>query len=135
MLKHTVEQFFKAQLTEWALAKDNYKALKQVQVKTLDVGGCPYKVQFNPARITSVKANINPEFIHERKCFLCRENRPAAQRGIPFNEHYLILVNPFPIFPRHLTIPTIDAYAAIDRIPFWRYARPGATIRRLYHLL
>ena len=85
MLKHTVEQFFKEQLTEWALAKDNFKALEQVKVKTLDVKGCSYKVQFNPKRITSVKANVNPESIRERRCFLCKENRPPEQRGIPYN--------------------------------------------------
>lgn len=27
------------------------------------------------------------------------------QKGIPFEGHYNILVNPFPIFPRHLTVP------------------------------
>ena len=32
-------------------------------------------------------------------------NLPAVQKGIPFEGHYNILVNPFPIFPRHLTIP------------------------------
>ncbi|MDP2891438.1 MAG: DUF4922 domain-containing protein, partial [Bacteroidota bacterium] len=39
-----------------------------------------------------------------RKCFLCGENRPAEQDAIAYGEHFLILVNPFPIFKNHFTI-------------------------------
>jgi ATP adenylyltransferase/5',5'''-P-1,P-4-tetraphosphate phosphorylase II len=108
MIQKKVNQLFKEQLTEWALAKNNYKALERVKVKTLDVNGSPYKVQFNPARIASVTARIDSKSILERKCFLCLENRPPEQRGIPFKGRYTILVNPYPIFPRHLTIPTVE---------------------------
>lgn len=40
-----------------------------------------------------------------RPCFLCEKNRPEVQIGIEWNDRYTILVNPFPIFHRHLTIP------------------------------
>jgi hypothetical protein len=33
---------------------------------------------------------------------------PPEQRGISFGHNYQILVNPFPIFPVHLTIPDMD---------------------------
>jgi hypothetical protein len=33
---------------------------------------------------------------------------PKEQRGIPVLDNYLILVNPFPIFPEHLTIPHLS---------------------------
>lgn len=102
-----VNKLFEEQLAEWELAGNNYKALAQVKTKTFEVGGCTYKVQFNPARITSSAAKVDPKSIQERKCFLCPANLPPMQRGIPFKEHYSILVNPFPIFPRHLTIPDI----------------------------
>jgi hypothetical protein len=69
------------------------------------VNGIPYKVQFNPARIVSSGAKVDAKTIKERKCFLCPANLPAVQKGVPFKEHYNILVNPFPIFPRHLTVP------------------------------
>lgn len=103
-----VNKLFEDQLAEWELATNNYKALAQVKTKTFEVGGCTYKVQFNPARITSSAAKVDPKSIQERKCFLCPVNLPPMQRGIPFKEHYLILVNPFPIFPRHLTIPDVE---------------------------
>lgn len=89
----------------WALAIGNYKALSQVRSRVAEVGGCTYKVQFNPARITSSAAKVDTKSIQERKCFLCPANLPPEQKAVPFKEDYLVLVNPFPIFPRHLTIP------------------------------
>ena len=108
MLKEKVNQLFNEQLIEWELAKNNYKALEQVKIKTLNVSELQYKVQFNPARITSSAAKVDPKSIQERKCFLCRENLPPVQKGIPFKDNYTVLVNPFPIFPRHLTIPVLE---------------------------
>jgi ATP adenylyltransferase/5',5'''-P-1,P-4-tetraphosphate phosphorylase II len=108
MLNNEVDRLFKKQLTVWPAATTNYKALELVKEKTLDVNGCLYKVQFNPARIISSAAKNDPDFIRQRKCFLCSENRPPEQRGIPFNGRYTILVNPYPIFPRHLTIPSVE---------------------------
>ncbi len=87
------------------MAQDNYAALSGVRTKELNVCGIPYKVQFNPARIVSSGAKVDARSIKQRKCFLCPENLPPMQQGIPFGGHYQILVNPFPIFPRHLTIP------------------------------
>ena len=78
-----------------------------MHVKEFMVEGVPYKVQFNPARIVSSGAKVDAKTIRERRCFLCPANLPPQQRGIPFLGHYNILVNPFPIFPRHLTIPEL----------------------------
>lgn len=72
------------------------------------MNGCRYKVQFNPARIVSSAAKVDVKSIQERKCFLCPANLPPMQQGIPFNGHYQILVNPFPIFPKHLTVPELE---------------------------
>jgi ATP adenylyltransferase/5',5'''-P-1,P-4-tetraphosphate phosphorylase II len=102
-----VRIFFKEQLEEWYLAAKNYEALKQVKTKTFHYGDFDVKVQFNPARLTSGLAKTDPQSIRERKCFLCPANRPAEQRSLPFGENYLILVNPYPIFPVHLTIPEL----------------------------
>jgi len=107
-MKDKVKQLFQEQLCEWDLAKKNYEALKQVKVKTLYVDGHRYLVQLNPARLTSSAAKIDPDSIRERKCFLCSNHRPAEQKGILFGERYTVLVNPYPIFPRHLTIPTVE---------------------------
>ncbi len=102
-----INDFIKSQLQEWPMAAGNFEALKGVKVKELDVDGMTIKVQFNPARIVSSSAKIDAKSLKERKCFLCGANRPEVQRGIEWgpDEKYIILINPFPIFPRHLTIP------------------------------
>lgn len=106
-MKQEIQALLDKQLSTWEMARNNYAALKQVKVKELDVNGCLYKVQFNPARIVSSAAKVDAKSIQERKCFLCPANLPSMQQGVPFNEHYQILVNPFPIFPKHLTVPEL----------------------------
>ena len=102
---------FERQLAVWEQAKENYEALSHVAVKNFKLGDVPVKVQFNPARIVSSAAKVDVKSIKERKCFLCGANRPQIQEGIPFHgkrREYTVLVNPFPIFPRHLTIPDVE---------------------------
>lgn len=108
MMNETIKKLLADQLATWETARANYAALASVRVKELDVDGTPYKVQFNPSRIVSSAARVDAKSISERKCFLCPGNLPPEQKGIPFGGHYRILVNPFPIFPRHLTIPDTE---------------------------
>ena len=108
MIKEKIQQLIEEQLNNWQLAADNYKALAQVKTKSLEVNGRLYKVQFNPTRIISSAAKVDAQSIRERKCFLCSNNRPAEQQGIVFENRYLLLINPYPIFPQHLTIPALE---------------------------
>ena len=99
------------QLAVWQQAKDNFAALANVGVKEITLGGFPVKAQFNPARIVSSAAKVDPKTIKERKCFLCGANRPEIQEGLPFagkRAEYAVLINPFPIFPKHLTVPDVN---------------------------
>ena len=98
------------QLAVWQQASDNFSALANVGVKEITVGGFPVKVQFNPARIVSSAAKVDPKTIKERKCFLCAANRPAIQEGLPFvgkKTEYSTANTPrvgflfFPKFPLH----------------------------------
>lgn len=107
-MNQTINNLFTEQLASWETARNNYAALSGVQVKELNVHGIPYKVQFNPARIVSSGAKVDAKSICERRCFLCPAHLPAEQEGILFEGHYNLLVNPFPIFPRHLTIPELE---------------------------
>lgn len=100
-----IDGLFTRQLVSWPLLRDNYERFKQVQVKTLSVDGLPVIVQFNPSRIVSSGAKTDARSIQERKCFLCSQNRPPEQEEVPFGSDYLILCNPFPIFPQHFTVP------------------------------
>ncbi len=102
-----ISEFFNQQLQVWDTARNNFAALANVKVKEFDVAGSKVKVQFNPARIVSSAAKVDAKSLKERKCFLCAANRPNVQEGIEW-KNYTILINPFPIFPRHLTIPCND---------------------------
>ena len=101
-------KLIKDQQQEWELAKKNYASLKSVKSRILPFDGFDVLVQFNPERIRSSAAKVDAKSIEARPCFLCQKNLPKEQRGIPVLDHYLILVNPFPIFPEHLTIPHLD---------------------------
>ena len=112
MLGKQVQQLLSEQLQNWPLAKKNYEALSGVEARSLDINGHTFLVQFNPGRIISSTAKVDAKSIQERKCFLCRHHLPPEQRGIPYTaksgHEYIVLCNPFPIFPRHLTIPDIQ---------------------------
>lgn len=103
-LSAKVNDLFISQLDEWDLARDNYKQLENVRTSKVSFGPFFVTVQFNPGRITSSAAKVDTRSIEARPCFLCEKNRPVMQRGLKFEDAWTVLVNPFPIFPRHLTI-------------------------------
>jgi SpoIID/LytB domain protein len=98
-----IETFISRQLEEWHEVRERYEALRGLQIKTLHLRGVDYRVQFNPARAVSTAAKVDAATIATRPCFLCDKNRPLQQHSLQW-DGYNILVNPFPIFPRHLTI-------------------------------
>lgn len=99
-----VKQLFQEQASNWELARVNFAGLKTVKSKSFSFGDFEVLVQFNPARIVSSGAKTDAKSIAARRCFLCAANRPQEQTAIDFGD-YEILVNPFPIFPEHFTIP------------------------------
>ena len=113
-----VEAFFEQELNDWPDARARYIDLQtQVQQKALPLtpSGSPsdnttadisLTAQWNPARMVSTAAHIDAASIKARPCFLCDENRPPEQHALMIEHHYQVLVNPFPILPRHFTIPT-----------------------------
>ena len=102
-----VEEFFHSEKKNWSDAATRYEALKEVQTKALPLGGVGggLNVQWNPARMVSTGANISKQAIEKRPCFLCDSNRPAEQHALPVLGQYQLLVNPFPILPKHFTVP------------------------------
>ncbi len=106
-----LHKFVGDQLSQWPLACENYRALKGVSTREIETGGLTVRLQFNPARIISSAAKLDKAVIASRRCFLCRENRPAEQSMLKFEgrkgKKYHILVNPYPIFPDHLVIAAV----------------------------
>lgn len=127
-----LEKFINDQLSVWPLAAANFRALKKVGVKELEVGGVKVKVQFNPCRIASSTAETDAETLASRPCFLCVEHRPAEQFHIKFEGRkgrmYNIQINPYPIFPGHLVI------AGENHIPqtIWHHFPDMLSFTKLY---
>ena len=103
-INKNIKQLFHEQVSNWELARVNFAGLQTVKSKSFSFGNFEVKVQFNPARIVSSGAKTDAKSIAARRCFLCAANRPQEQTAIDFGD-YEILVNPFPIFPEHFTIP------------------------------
>jgi len=101
-----INELFAEQLSDWSLAKLNYSQLEKVRIRKFSFGTFEVVVQYNPERIRSSSAKVDAKSIGDRPCFLCAKNRPPEQRGIDLDNNLTILVNPFPIFKRHLTIPS-----------------------------
>jgi hypothetical protein len=98
------KRLFEIQKEQWPMLNAGFKSLETVKSKSFQFDGYKIKAQFNAGRMTSTSAKVDPKSISERKCFLCRENLPEEQRGILYNDKYIILCNPFPIFPTHFTL-------------------------------
>lgn len=97
-----IESLFERQMKAWPEAAQRICDLSE-KVERREVG--PYIVQWNPARAVSTLAKVDKTSLEKRPCFLCRENRPAMQEGISILDgRWEVLINPFPILERHLTI-------------------------------
>lgn len=101
------KSFIARQLATWPEAKAAYDSLAQIRSRQLNLGDCTVTLQHNPARVKSSAAKIDPQSIQERGCFLCRNARSHKQLMIE-EDGYELLVNPYPIFPQHLTIASIE---------------------------
>jgi hypothetical protein len=92
------------QKKSWPRLTQAYQALSAVRTRSISSGNYEVKLQFNPARAVSSGAAVDKESIRNRPCFLCSENLPPEQKGVLYQNDYLFLANPAPIFERHFTI-------------------------------
>ena len=103
-----ITEMFSRELEFRGRAFVNYGALDQVEVKDMTINGFPAKLFFNPARVRSVMADVSPEALQKRACFLCPDGLEPLQLTTiwdsPTGQTYYIRVNPFPIFNHHFTI-------------------------------
>jgi hypothetical protein len=131
------DRFIESQLETWPLARKNFEALKDVRIREFLLGRFPFRAQFNPGRMISTGAKMDAATIRVRKCFLCKENTPPEQTPVTVTAYtgreYRYLVNPYPIFRRHLTIPAMEhePQMIFDRFPdmlFFAMQLPGYTV-------
>ena len=103
-----INDMFSRELASHGRAFVNYQALSGVEVKDMTIDGFPAKLFFNPARVRSVMADVSPEALQKRACFLCpdgvEEHQLTHNWDSPTGHTYYIRVNPFPIFSPHFTV-------------------------------
>lgn len=104
-LELQVKKLLDNQLHTWQVVQDNYAALDFVQIRRIECLGREVLLQFNPKRIRSSAAKVDKASLEARPCFLCY--RPKEQESVIYNSDFEILVNPYPIFQEHLTIPLL----------------------------
>ena len=99
---------FSRELNTHGRAFLNYEALGGVEKKDMTIDGFPAQLFFNPARVRSVMADVSPEALQKRACFLCpdgiEEHQLTHNWDSPTGHTYYIRVNPFPIFSPHFTV-------------------------------
>lgn len=100
--------FLNQQLEQWPLAAKNYNELKGVRRRKVTSSKPDIYLQFNPNRIISSSAKVDDHSIKARPCFLCPNNLPSEQLRVPLSDDLQLLVNPYPIFNQHFTIPTLS---------------------------
>ena len=107
-LYQQITDMFSRELDSHGRAFVNYQALSGVEVKDMTIDGFPAKLFFNPARVRSVMADVSPEALQKRACFLCpdgvEEHQLTHNWDSPTGHTYYIRVNPFPIFSPHFTV-------------------------------
>ena len=103
-----INEMFSRELNAHGRAFLNYEALAGVEKKDMTIDGFPAKLFFNPARVRSVMADVSPEALQKRACFLCpdgvEEHQLTHNWDSPTGHTYYIRVNPFPIFSPHFTV-------------------------------
>lgn len=101
-------ELLQEQKKNWPALLAAYNGLSEIGIRTIPCCGDKIIVQFNPARSVSSGAAVDKESIKNRPCFLCGENLPREQKAILYQNEYLILCNPAPVFANHYTVVNIQ---------------------------
>jgi Domain of unknown function (DUF4922) len=104
-LSERIDALLAQQRASWPAMAQGEASLASLETKTLHAEDGRVVVQANPGRRRSTHAKVDAASVAERPCFLCPANMPIEERGIACGD-LVILPNPYPILPRHLTIPS-----------------------------
>lgn len=101
------EQLLAQQQKTWPELREAYRSLLAVESREVSCDGFSVRLIYNPGRAANTAADVRPEAVEKRPCFLCHLNLPADQKGILYRGSYLVLGNPRPAIHSHLTIAHI----------------------------
>lgn len=96
--------FVRHQLATWPELRVAHDGLQKSLYKRFFLADMEVTLQHNPFRMKSSSAAVDTQSIQKRACFLCPENLYPDQRALVYCDNWLILCNPYPIFPEHLVV-------------------------------
>lgn len=129
------EQLIKVQLDNWRELAEEYKRLNKVKTKIFLFDDFQIKLQYNPGRLKSTSAEVGDAAIKKRSCFLCVDNLPSQQKGIKLLDKYILLCNPYPVFPNHFTIAAISHHRQEIKSSFNELLLLGKMFSKKYSLI
>lgn len=99
-----VAAFIRQQIDSWPELRRAHEGLRRSLYKKIFLNDLEVQLQHNPYRMQSSSAHVDSKSIEKRPCFLCPDNLYAHQRALAYRDAWLVLCNPYPIFPDHLVI-------------------------------
>lgn len=101
-------RLLESQQRTWPDLAEAYESLTRVKTRDIACTGFSVRLMHNPGRMRSSTAPVAEADVQARPCFLCPRHLPAPQEAILYREEYLILCNPMPVFPGHLTVSHVE---------------------------
>ena len=99
-----IEHLLERQLRMWPQLAKGIESIARAGTRPVRIDWYEVYLRHVPHRIVSTMAEVDRASIAQRPCFLCAENLPPEEEGVPFGQDFMIYCNPFPIVDRHLTI-------------------------------
>jgi hypothetical protein len=99
-----IEHLLERQSRAWPQLARGIEGLALASTRSVRIDWYEVYLRHIPHRIVSTTAEVDRAAIAKRPCFLCAENLPPEEEGVPFGQDFMIYCNPFPIVDRHLTI-------------------------------
>jgi hypothetical protein len=99
-----VDRLWERQSRTWPQLAKGIEGLALADTRPVRIDWYEVYLRHVPHRIVSTTAEVDRVSIAKRPCFLCAENLPPEEEGVPFGQDFMIFSNPFPIVDRHLTI-------------------------------
>ena len=104
LLERRLSAFVRQQIASWPGLREAHEGLAASLYKKFFLADLEVVLQHNPFRMKSSSASVDKNSIEQRACFLCPENLYPEQRALAYLDDWLILCNPYPIFPEHLVL-------------------------------
>lgn len=99
-----VQKLFERQRRSWPLLARGLEGLAQARTRRMRIDWFDVFIRHIPHRMASTTALVDPGSVARRACFLCADNLPPEEEGLPFDDEFILYCNPFPIVDYHLTI-------------------------------